>query len=72
MAIDETPTDVWYLFDDENDEDPSHEANIFRHGDGYRVEWSNVDVGQVTKVDFDFYEKAQEWLTEAGYQDFSS
>lgn len=64
--------DVWCLFDNEGDDEPSHEANTFRDGDGYRVEWYHVDVGLVTSKWFDTYAKATKWLSDAGYLDFSN
>ncbi|UDL15820.1 hypothetical protein QEH42_gp138 [Microbacterium phage Pumpernickel] len=66
------PIDVWLKFDSPEDEEASHEANTFRTTDGYRVDWYHNDVGQVTSQFFEDYEKAQVWLSEAGYSDFSS
>lgn len=67
------PLDVWLLLDEE---DPDAlaicEANTYEDDGQYRVEWYHNDVGLVTSVWFHTYEEAQEWLTERGYQDFSS
>lgn len=72
MRASMNPLDVWLAFDSPDDEESSHEANTFRDGEGYRVEWYHVDVGLVTKVYFDTYAEATEWLTRAGYADFSA
>lgn len=72
MITNTAPLDVWFLFDDEDDEEPSHEANTFDMGGYFIVEWSNTSVGQITSVDFDTYEEATAWLEAAGYQDFTS
>jgi hypothetical protein len=65
--------DVWLRFDAPDDEEASHEANTFRDVDGrYFVAWYHTAVGVVTHVFFDTYEEACAWLTEQGYQDFSS
>lgn len=70
---DTEPLDVWLAFDDPNDEEASHEANTFLLGTGrYRVEWYNTAVGLVSWREFATYDKAAEWLTNNGYQDFSS
>ncbi len=73
MTTDETPAlDVWLLFDAPNDEEASHEANTFRDGDGFRVDWYHVSVGQVTSRQFATYEEATAWLTTGGYQNFTA
>ena len=67
------PLDVWLAFDDPNDEEASHEANTYRtEEDRYRVEWYNTAVGLVFSREFATYDGAAEWLTDRGYQDFSS
>lgn len=65
--------DVWFLFDLPEDEEASHEANIFRTANGrFSAEWYNNAVGLVTAREFSTYEEAAKWLTDGGYQDFSS
>lgn len=67
------PLDVWLRFDDPEDEEASHEANTFiTEALGFRVEWYHTAVGQVSSQEFDTYEAAAAWLTEAGYQDFTA
>ncbi len=69
----ETPLDVWLMFDADEDEDASHEANTYRtFSGGFRVEWSHTAVGLITSREFDTYAAAAAWLTAGGYQDFSS
>ena len=65
--------DVWLAFDEPNDEEASHEANTYKTGEGrYRVEWYNSAVGLISRREFATYGDAAEWLTDCGYQDFSS
>ena len=59
--------EVWFKFDSDDDDGPSHEANVTMTEDGFTVEWSNVDVGQVTRVKFDTLEDAYEMLWDSGY-----
>ncbi len=67
------PLDVWFAFDDPFDEEASHEANTYKTDRGrYRVEWYNTAVGLVSSREFATYDEAAEWLTDCGYQDFSS
>lgn len=69
----EVPLDVWLLFDHEDDEESSHEANTFLTDDNkFRVDWSNTSVGQITSHEFETYEAACVWLEEHGYTDYSS
>lgn len=64
--------DVWLRFEQETDEESSHEANTFRTTDGFRIDWYHTAVGQVSSVWLDTYEDAEKWYEEHGYQDFSS
>lgn len=65
--------DLWLKFDDPDDEEASHEANIFLTEDKrFSAEWSNTAVGLITAEVFDTYAAAAAWLTEGGYQDYSS
>lgn len=66
--------ETWLLFDAEDDEEASHEANVDRHvdGDRYVVGWSHTAVGLVTERAFDTLEDAHAWLEKAGYRDFTS
>lgn len=67
------PENVWLAFDSETDEEPSHEANIFRGGpSAFTVEHCHTGVGLITTEHFDTLAQAEAWLTEAGFQDFSS
>lgn len=73
IAKAKTPLDVWLLFDDPEDEEPSHEANIFYTADGtFDVEWYHTFVGQVTTLNRPTYAEAAKVLEDSGYQDFSS
>ena len=67
------PLDVWLKFDSPDDEETSHEANIFyEYGTGlFRVEWYNTAVGLVSSVHFDTYRRASGWLESCGFQDFT-
>ena len=70
---DTEPLDVWLAFDDPNDEAASDEANTYKTGGGrYLVECYNTAVGLVSRREFATYDDAAEWLTDCGYQDFSS
>lgn len=64
--------EIWLLFDAEDDEDASHEANVTQTDRGYRVGWSHVDVGLVTERTFDTLEDAHAWLERAGYADYTA
>ena len=64
--------DVWFLFDEEDDEEPSHEANIYLDDESVRVEWCNTSVGLVSTRYFDTYDGARQWLTDGGYTDFTA
>ena len=67
------PLDVWLAFDEPGDEEASHEANTFRTEEGrFRVDWYHTFVGQVSSREFNTRKEARQWLTDAGYQDFSS
>jgi hypothetical protein len=70
--IDTNPIDVWLKFEDENDEEPTYEANTFDKGGYFLVEWYHTAVGQVSSKDFDTYDEATEWLESEGFLDFSS
>jgi hypothetical protein len=65
--------DVWMHFEQEDDEEPDHEANVFFNADGtYRADWYHVSVGQITSRTFPTYAEATKWLEDGGYIDFSS
>lgn len=66
------PIDVWFKFETDTCEEPTHEANTFKTAEGYRVEWYLNAVGQVTNVDFDTLEDAHAWYEREGFQDFSA
>lgn len=54
--------EYWALFDDEDDDEPSHEANVTMTDTGYAVAWYNTAVGLVTTVEFDTLSDAYDWL----------
>ena len=73
IAKRQVPLDVWLAFDSPEDEEASHEANVFYTADGkFDVQWYNNAVGLVTHRTFDTYTEAAKWLEDGGYQDFSS
>lgn len=73
IANTKTPLDVWLLFDEPDDEEPSHEGNTFYQEDGtFRTEWYHVSVGLVTEHEHATYAEAEAFWENAGYQDFSS
>lgn len=63
---------IWFKFDEDHDEDPTHTANIFDDEDGARIEWWNEAVGLVTTDYRDTVAEAEQWLESAGYQDFTA
>lgn len=85
MDREKVALDVWLKFVSCND-DAGHvangcdcddvaeyEANTYRSGDGYVVEWYHTAVGScVVPRYFETYEAAREWLESEGFQDFSS
>lgn len=75
-AADNAPegaVDVWLRFDKEDDEESEAEANVFTDDpDHFRVEWYLTAVGLVTRVYFETYDKAREWLEAEGFEDFSA
>ena len=79
MAVSERiPLDVWLKFYepamDDGGEDylAEYEANTYRSGNGYVIEWYHNDVGQVTEEYFDTIGAAREWYATNGYEDYSS
>lgn len=73
IAKREVPLDVWLAFDSPEDEEASHEANIFYTTDGrFDVQWYHNAVGLVSHREFSTYAEAAKWLEDGGYQDFSS
>jgi hypothetical protein len=65
------PLDVWLRIPD-GEEESEAEANTFRDGDRYRVEWYLTAVGLVKSVEFTTYNEARAWLEQEGFQDFTS
>ena len=64
---------IWLKFDHPDDEEASHEADIFTDSDGSaRVEWWNTDVGQVTTEEFPDTASAERALESSGYVDFTA
>jgi len=78
VSAEDEPLDVWLRFAKDDDETPEEdevaesEANTYRAGDGFRVEWYHTAVGLVSHRHFSTYEQARTWLTDEGFQDFSS
>lgn len=70
MALE--PLDVWMLFENRDDEEPTHEANTFKDGDIFRVDCYHVDVGQVMSSYHSSYSEAQVWLEKSGFLDFTA
>jgi len=64
--------EVWMKFDSDTDEEPTYEANTYQTPSGFVVEWYHIDVGQVSRVEFDTIEKAHEWYENQGYLDFTA
>lgn len=64
--------DVWFKFENAEDEEPSHEANTYETEDGFVIEHYHTGVGQVTQVEFDTLEAAHAWYEKEGFEDFSS
>lgn len=48
------------------------EANTFRYGDAFRVEWSLTAVGLVICRTFATRAEATAWLEAEGFEDYSS
>lgn len=65
------PLDVWFRFESDDDDDPTYEANTYRKGDGYVIEWCHNDVGQVTRVELDTIEEVNDWYEKNGYSDYT-
>lgn len=63
---------IWFKFDEEHDEDPSHTANIFEDEDGARIEWWNEAVGLVTTEHHPDTASAERALESSGYTDFTA
>ena len=62
---------AWLMFDDEGDEEPSHEGNIFTTDAGYEFRWYNTGVGIITaRGPFPSLRDAERFATDAGYADF--
>lgn len=63
---------VWLKFDPEwDDELAAYEANVYREGNSYRVDWCHNGVGLVQSREFDTHKQAQDWLESEGFQDFT-
>lgn len=63
--------DVWLRIP-EGEEESEAEANTYRDGDRFTVEWYLTAVGLVKSRTFDTHEEAQAWLTAEGFEDYSS
>lgn len=62
------PLDVWLRSDGESTD---AEANVYRDGTGYRVDWYLDAVGLVRGEYFGTYTEAVEWLTAQGFDDYT-
>lgn len=69
--VDIRPIDVWLRIPD-NVEDAVAEANTYHDDDRFRVDWCLSAVGWVKSRYFDSYDAAAKWLTDEGFQDFTS
>lgn len=67
----ENALDVWLYFDEQDDEEPTCEANTYvtEHGT-YRVDWYFTAVGHVRSREFDTLADAYDWLESEGFQLF--
>jgi hypothetical protein len=65
------PIDVW-LRHIGDDEEAEAEANTYRDGGLFRVDWYLTSVGLVASQWFITYDQATGWLTAEGFQDFTS
>ncbi len=63
--------DVWLRIPDD-EEEAEAEANTYRDGDGFRVDWYLTAVGQVTSVYFGTYDEARTWLEAEGFADYTA
>ena len=64
---------IWLKFDHPDDEDASHEANIFTNSDGTaRLEWWHSGVGLVTTEHHPDTASAERALESSGYSDFTA
>lgn len=66
-------TEVWMRFEADEDEEPTHEANISLDDDGdYMVEIDFVATSNVTEHYFDTAEEARSFLENMGYDDYTA
>lgn len=66
------PVDVWFkMSDDPEEELAEYEANTYRDGDGFVIEWYHNDVGLVTSVYCNTYTAVTNWYLTNGYEDFT-
>lgn len=63
--------DVWLRIP-EGEEASDAEANTFKIEGAYRVDWYLTSVGLVSSKWFDSYVSAQQWLTQEGFEDYTS
>lgn len=66
------PIDVWLKFDNEIDEETIAEANTYKDGDLFRVEWYLSAVGLVTTETFATLDEAHAWYERNGFTDYTS
>jgi len=66
-----TAIDVWLRIPD-GEEESEAEANTYRDGDTYRVDWYLSAVGLVKSRTFTTYADACAWLESEGFADYSA
>lgn len=65
------PLDVWLRFENEIDEECSHEANTFLTDTGYEIRHYHTAVGLVSRVQFDTLADAYDWYEANGFEDYT-
>ena len=69
------PIDVWLLFspgEEDAEVEAEAEANTYRVGNIFRVDWYLSAVGMVRSCWFPSYPQACAWLEGQGFEDFTS
>jgi hypothetical protein len=69
----DAPLDVWLRIPD-GEEESEAEANTYfdPEANGFRVDWYLTAVGLVKSQWFATYEEAAAWLTDEGFEDYTS
>lgn len=66
-----TALDVWLRIPP-GEEEAEAEANTYDPGYGFEVEWYLTAVGLVKYQWFPTYDEARQWLTDQGFEDYST